>query len=145
MCFHTELHMYLPGLNYQRQTFQAYISMFLQFIVHSRQKNNRYCYSYICWPCTNVNDICIYKYILVNTKHHSLNLFLPTWFQTCINQTMALHYLPYLSLKEISVSFSLHLHKKVFLMQTCLNTCTCQWWKWIKKKKLTIISPDKHT
>lgn len=38
MCFHTELHMYLPGLNYQRQTFQAYISMFLQFIVHSRQK-----------------------------------------------------------------------------------------------------------
>lgn len=38
MCFLTELHMYLPGLNYQRQTFQAYISMFLQFIVHSRQK-----------------------------------------------------------------------------------------------------------
>lgn len=38
MCFHTELHMYLPGLNYQRQTFQAYISKFLQFIVHSRQK-----------------------------------------------------------------------------------------------------------
>lgn len=60
----------------------------------------------------------MHKYILVNTKHHSLNLFLPTWFQTCIKLTMTLHYLPYLSLKEISASFSLHLHKKVFFVQT---------------------------
>lgn len=112
----TKLHIYINQvLIIKDQFFNASSRPIFQCFFNSfftADKNNRYCYSYICWTCTNVNDICI------NISHHSLNLFLPTWFQTCIKLTMTLHYLPYLSLKEISVSFSLHLHKKVFVVQT---------------------------